>query len=161
MSSIINDIVEDVQVKPNKAKLILKWTVRIAVSLIGIAFVVGQLKIKSLTKINDFENSLIENTQAINELRLDVNNGFSSVNSRINKVYDDGFNMFNEFQEYNDEQLKLIIDYGNTNKDLLKRMIDLNSLEKTMSVKNQIEQEKGDTMDFSITIRPTDGNVNK
>jgi hypothetical protein len=152
MGKIINDIVEDVQVKPSKAKLVLKWTVRIAVGLIGIAFIVGQLKIKSLNKINDFEKALDDNTKATIELKQEMTDGFNSVNKRIDKVYDDGFKTFNDFQKYNDKKLELIIDYGKTDKEVLKKMLEIMTLEKTQNVENEIQQARKDT--FSIMVKP-------
>jgi len=152
MGNIINDIVEDVQVKPSKAKLVLKWTVRIAVGLIGVAFIVGQLKIKSLNKINDFEKALDDNTKATIELKQEMTDGFNSVNKRIDKVYDDGFKTFNDFQKYNDKKLELIIDYGKTDKEMLKRMLEIMTLEKTQNIENEIQQARKDT--FSIVVKP-------
>ena len=39
MGNIVNDIVENIEIKPNKNKLILKWVISIAGSLIAVAFV--------------------------------------------------------------------------------------------------------------------------
>lgn len=58
MSDIINDIIENIEIKPNKNKLYLKWVVRIAVALIGVAFVLGQFKVTVVNKINGIENEV-------------------------------------------------------------------------------------------------------
>ena len=112
MGNIFEDIAQDIEVKPNKSKLVLKWVVRIAVILICGAFIFGQLKIKSLNKVNTFEKSLQENTKAIQDLNTKVVDGFKAVNGRIDKVYDDGNKSFNDYVTFNKEQLKMVIDYG-------------------------------------------------
>jgi uncharacterized protein YoxC len=149
MGNIFSDIVEDIEVKPTKSKLVIKWVVRIAVALIAIAFVAGQVKIKSLNKVNNFEKALEENTRATTELKQEMKTGFDAVNKRIDKVYDDGSKIFDDFTIYNKEQFKMVIDYSSTNKEMLKRMLDLNALEKTKSVGNQLEQAKSEKPDTS------------
>jgi predicted RND superfamily exporter protein len=142
MSNIFSEITEDIELKPTKSKKVIKWVVRIAVLLICGAFVLGQFKIKSLNKITNIEKSLQENTKAVVDLDKKTEEGFNVVNGRINKVYDDGLKAFTDFQEYNKKQLNLIIDYGQTNKSILKQILDINSLEKTKSIEGQIERAK-------------------
>jgi hypothetical protein len=143
MGNIYNDIVEDINiVKPAISKLVLKWVIRIAVSLIGVAFVLGQVKTLTITKRSTMESSLDANTRAITDLRTDMKAGFNQVNSRIDKVYDDGYKAFNDFQQFNNKQLGIIIDYGTKDKDMLKRILELTSLEETKNVQNGIEQAK-------------------
>ena len=142
MSNIFSEITDDINIKPDKSKKVLKWVIRIAVFLISAAFVLGQIKIKSLNKISNFEKSLQDNTKATTELKEEMKDGFKAVNGRIDKVYDDGLKTFNDFQEYNKKQLVLIIDYGQTNKGMLKEILDVNSLEKSKSIENQIERAK-------------------
>ena len=157
MGNIFEDIAQDIEVKPNKSKLVLKWVVRIAVILICGAFVFGQLKIKSLNKVNTFEKSLQENTKAIQDLNTKVVDGFKAVNGRIDKVYDDGNKSFNDYVTFNKEQLKMVIDYGQSNKDMLKRMLDFNTAEKAKTVETQLEQAKKDTtktnFDSNIVVK--------
>lgn len=152
MGNIFEDIVQDIEVKPSKSKLVLKWVVRIAILLICGAFVFGQLKIKSMNKVNTFEKSLQENTKAIQDLNTKVEDGFKAVNSRIDKVYDDGNKSFNDYVIFNKEQLKMVIDYGQSNKDMLKRMLDFNTAEKTKTVETQLEQAKKDTSTYKTNI---------
>jgi hypothetical protein len=152
MGNIFEDIVQDIEVKPSKSKLVLKWVVRIAVILILGAFVFGQLKIKSLNKVNTFEKSLQENTKAIQDLNKKTEDGFKAVNERIDKVYDDGNKTFNDYVTFNKEQLKMIIDYGQSNKDMLKRMLDVNTMEKAKSVETQLEQQKTESKKDSLWI---------
>lgn len=159
MANIFEDIVNDIPIKESKTKKILKWVIRIAVLLIGIAFIAGQIKIRSINKVNNFEKSLQENTQAIKDLKQETQSGFKAVNERIDKVYDDGSKAFTDFQDFNLKQLELIIDYGQSNKDMLKRMLDLNMSEKSKTVGNQLEQAKTKIQpkdSISIIVRQID-----
>ena len=156
MANIFEDIVNDIPIKESKTKKILKWVIRIAVLLIVGAFIAGQIKIRSINKVNNFEKTLQENTQAVKDLKQETQAGFKAVNQRIDKVYDDGSKAFNDFQDFNLKQLGLIIDYGQSNKDMLKRMLDLNMNEKSKTVGNQLEQAKVKTQpkdSFNIKIK--------
>jgi len=152
MGNIINDIVEEVNIKPNKSKLIIKWVVSISITLIGVAFVFGQFKSSFFNKMNRLEESLNKNTTAIEQLKTDINNGFDNVNERVDKVYTDASKAFEEYQEFNKKQLILVLDYGQSNKKMLKEMLELNMQEKTKTVQNQLMQAK--TKPVVATINP-------
>jgi len=142
MGNIVNDIVDEINIKPNKTKLILKWTLSIAGSLIAIAFILGQFKSSFFNRMDSFETSLNQQTILVNELQVNVNNGFDDVDKRIDKIYTDGFNSFKEYQEFNKQQLLLVLDYGQENKELLRRMLELNADEQRRDVETQILQAK-------------------
>lgn len=144
MSNIISDIIEDVdvKVKPNKTKFYIKWIVRITISLIILAFAIGQIKVKFLNRIDVIENGQAENEKTITELKKQVSDGFTNVNLRIDKIYDDGYVAFIDYQRFNNKQLELIIDYGTKNKELLKKMLEINSIEREKIVGSGIEQAK-------------------
>ena len=144
MSNIISDIIEDVdvKVKPNKTKFYIKWIVRITISLIILAFAIGQIKVKFLNRIDVIENGQAENEKTITELKKQVSDGFTNVNLRIDKIYDDGYVAFIDYQRFNNKQLELIIDYGTKNKELLKKMLEINSIEREKIVGSSIEQAK-------------------
>jgi len=142
MGNILNDIVEEIDIKPNKTKLILKWIISIAGSLIVFAFVFGQFKSSFFNKMDKFEKTLNKSITTIDELKIEVNKGFEDVNARVDKVYIDGFKAFEEYQEFNKKQLILVLDYGQNNKKLLKEMLEVNILEKTRNVENQLMQAK-------------------
>lgn len=144
MSNIISDIIEDVdvKVKPNKTKFYIKWIVRITISLIIFAFAIGQIKVKFLNRIDVIENGQAENEKTITELKKQVSDGFTNVNLRIDKIYDDGYVAFIDYQRFNNKQLELIIDYGTKNKELLKKMLEINSIEREKIVGGSIEQAK-------------------
>ena len=135
MGSILADIVEEIDVKPNKTKLILKWVIGISGSLIATAFLIGQLKTKHINRLDRIETNQLE-------MKVENRNGFNAVNARIDKVYDDGLVMFNEFKKNNNQQLNLIIDYGDDNKDMLKRMLEIN----TLNLESQIERAKNQNL---------------
>jgi hypothetical protein len=159
-SNIIKEFIEDVNIKPSKSKLVIKWLIRIAIFLISIAFVLGQIKIKSINKVNNFEKSLQENTKATVELKEEMKNGFDKVNKRIDKVYDDGYNAFNNYQQYNNKILGMILDYGKSDKEMLKRMLDVMTIEKSKEIQNQLERAKTEPKidSLSIIVRPVDKN---
>jgi hypothetical protein len=154
MGNIFSDITEDIELKPTKSKKVIKWVIRIAVLLICGAFILGQIKIKSLNKVGNFEKTLQENTQAVKDLKQETENGFKAVNGRIDKVYDDGLKEFNSFQDFNKKQLIMVIDYGQTNKNLLKQMLELNSIEKSKAVESNLEQAKTQKDTFNIVVKP-------
>jgi len=161
MGNILEDIVEEVNIKPNKSKLVLKWTISIALSLITLAFVFGQFKSSFFGRLDKFEEKLDANIKATGELKEEIN-------ARFDKIYEDGFTAFDDFQDYNNKQLTLIIDYGSSNKDLLKRILEVNSIEKNKSVENQIKQAKNESTIIKpiksteygsmVTVVSTDGN---
>jgi hypothetical protein len=154
MGNIFSDITEDIELKPTKSKKVIKWVVRIAVALIVLAFGYGQYKVIRLNKMAEIEKATIELKQQMETNNKTMTEGFKAVNSRIDKVYDDGVKEFNSFQEYNKKQLIMVIDYGQTNKNLLKEMLDLNFTEKSKSVENNLEQAKTRKDTFNIVVKP-------
>jgi len=145
MGNILADIVEEIDVKPNKTKLILKWVIGISGSLIATAFLLGQLKMNHINRLDRIETNLVE-------MKVENRTGFNDVNIRIDKVYDDGLVMFNDFQESNSKQLELIIDYGQDNKEMLKKMLEINTLERKKNITIQAEQAKNENP--VIDVRP-------
>jgi len=159
MGNIVNDIVEDINIKPNKSKLIIKWVISIAGSLIVLAFIFGQFKSSFFNRMDNFEETLNKSTTAVEQLKTDMNAGFENVNIKIDKIYSDGLIIFNGFQEYNNAQLGLIVDYGNGNKDMLKRMLEISAMKQQQDVETQIETTKNESVitekpEFSIAVKP-------
>ncbi len=161
MGDIFTDFVDDISIKPKKSKTVIKWVIRISVLLITGAFIAGQFKISRMNKINQLEKSLNDNTKAILELKSETNKNFLILDAKIDKVYDDGLKTFNDFQSFNNEQLKLIIDYGQTNKELVKKMLEVNSMKKTEEIQNNIEVNKKRDVNVSIEVKKTDANGDK
>ena len=154
MGNIFSDITEDIELKPTKSKKILKWVLRIGVALIVLAFGYGQYKVIRLNKMAEIEKTTIELKQQMETNNKTMVDGFKAVNSRIDKVYDDGLKGFNDFQQFNNKQLIMVIDNIQTNKGLLKQMLELNSMEKSKSVENNLEQAKTRKDTFNIIVRP-------
>ena len=71
-----------------------------------------------------------------------VRKSIDNVNIRIDKVYDDGVTLFNQYQQHNEKQFELIIDYGYENKELLKKMITINNSKQRMDIETQIIRSK-------------------
>jgi len=160
MGNIVNDIVDDINIKPKKSKLIIKLLISVASSLIVLAFLFGQIKSSFFNRIDGFENSLDKNTTTVEQMERKMIDGFERVDLRINKMYTDGFEAFDDYQQFNKKQLILVLDYGQTNKELLKEMLDLNMQEKTKSVESQLYQAMTVPVvmkksEFSIGVKPS------
>ncbi len=154
MSNILVDIVDDVQLKPSKMKLLLKWVIGVASTAVIVSFTFGQINANRLNKLNSLENLLDANTAAMVDLRAEMKAGFEEVNARINKVYDDNYKALADFQVFNNKQLGLIIDYSKTNKDLLKNVLELNSMQQMKQLETGIEQAKQSSYTPSIIVKP-------
>ena len=106
MGNIVNDIVDEVNIKPNKTKQIIKIVVSVACSLIVLAFAFGQFKSSFFNRMDSLEEKVDKQTIAVEQLSTDMNAGFDAVDTKIDKIYSDGLTIFNNFQEYNDAQLE-------------------------------------------------------
>jgi hypothetical protein len=164
MSNIIKDIVEEIEIKPNKTKLVIKWIISLSATLITLAFVFGQFKSSFFSRMDKFEETLNNNIKATTEIKNEMSAGFSGVNARIDKVYSDGYKAFDDYQRFNKAQLILVLDYGQTNKELLKKMLELNMQEKSKTVESQLEQAKTESVvppnpELSISIRQNNVSV--
>ena len=98
MGSILADIVDEIDVKPNKTKLILKWVIGISGSLIATAFLLGQLRTKHINRLDRIETNQLE-------MKVENRKGFSDVNVRIDKVSDD----------YHKDMLELMLEINRIN----------------------------------------------
>lgn len=83
MSDILNDIIDDVVIKPNKTKIIVKWILRIAVFAVVAAFIIGQFKVTAINKINEIEKNGNDNKKAILDLENEMKNRFDKVDEKI------------------------------------------------------------------------------
>ena len=144
MSNIIADITEDIdiKIKPNRVNFYVKWGAILAGILITGAFIYCQFSTNHFNRLNEIEKNVKENMEATTLLKQEIGDGFNKIDARIDKIYDDGYLIFNDFQQYNKKQFELFIDYGNSNKDLLKRMIDMNNIEKSKDFDYKIQQAK-------------------
>ena len=138
----VEEVIVDVGVKAGVSSAIVKWGIGIALTLISAAFGYGGYLATKANANADMKQTLAANTEAISKLDKKVSDGFDGLNDRIDKIYTDGYKEFTDFQEYNKEQLKLIIDYSGTQKDLLKKMLDVNTMSKNKDIQNKIEEAK-------------------
>lgn len=84
--SILEDIVEEVEIEPVKHKPILKWVVRIAVILIGVAFVVGGFRETAIFQLKAYENQVNTNTSEIKVMKDDINAFELEIETKVDKV---------------------------------------------------------------------------
>lgn len=144
MGNIVNDIVEEVDIKPNNTKRIIRIVVSVAIACIGVAFAFGQFKSSFFNRMDNLEEKMDNNKVAVEQVRTDLKTGFEKVNERIDKGYDDGLEALRDYQEFNKRQLILVLDYGQTNKELLKEMLEMNLQERTKTIENQMNQAKNE-----------------
>ena len=137
----------DIQFKGDKANILLKWVVAIAIIAIAGAFIMGQLKMRHLNKLDNIEIIATEGLKKTKQLEKRVEEGFKEQEIKIDKIYDDGVESFNEYRKFNNEQMKLIVDYGEENKELLKRMLDLNSKEMAIQIENDLRKKRKEEVD--------------
>lgn len=112
MSDILDDIVDEIEVKPNNSKSILKWVAGASLTLITLAYTAGKINSNFFGKLEKLEKIDTENS-----VKIDL------TNKRIDKVYDDVNNELIIFKDYENRQHYLIIDYGDSNKELLKKVL--------------------------------------
>jgi len=136
MGNILNDIIDDIdiEIKPNKSKTYIKWTVRISVALIGIAFVLGQINSNFLNKLDSFETKIDRNVTLIETNKKELE-------AKIDMVYVDYLNDLSEVQKTTKKQLGLIIDYRNSDKQLLKELLDINTPRETSTIRTKIKKD--------------------
>lgn len=60
LKDIVDDMVDNIDMKPTKSRLIVKWTLRLSFLAIVFAFLVGQYKSKFLNKFDTIDNEIIE-----------------------------------------------------------------------------------------------------
>ncbi len=134
----MNEIFFDSDVNETRSKKIIKWLIRVSITLIGAAFVFGQFKMTHLNRLDKIEEKTDRNIELTIDLKDYMDNEFNNVNRRIDRIYVDGYDAFNKFQQQNQKQLELIIDYGSENKDMLKRMLEINQIQTSREMENQL-----------------------
>ena len=123
MSNILNDIEDDIEiVQPKKFKRI-GWFVGILATAMGGIYGVGHFNATLFNRLDTVEKESYTNTKEIDK-----------INIKIDKVYIDVDKKINEFRLYNDKQHYMIVDYAGSNKALLKKIMEINSLENVNQV---------------------------
>lgn len=151
MGRIVNDIVdevidENIKLDSKKSKNLIKLIITISVTLIGLAFTIGQFRSTIVNRMDNIQTTIRSQTTSIGNLETKINSGFENVDNRIDKVYSDGLKAFDDYQQFNKEQLILVLDYGQENKELLKRMLELNSNKNRTEVENNLEMAKNEVV---------------
>jgi len=134
----ILNILNDILLKKNKTNRIIKWVITISILAIAGAFTIGQLKMRHLNKLDNIESLAIKGINKTEKLELEI----KEQNKKIEKIYDVGNKAFNEYWKFNNEQLKLIIDHGDNNKELIKRIIEINSEKMAINIRNDLNKAK-------------------
>jgi hypothetical protein len=108
MSNVLDDIVDEIEIKPNKSKLIIKWIVGVSLTLIVSAFTVGEVKSNFFNRLDNIEEKIDETNKKIDKVDAD-----------INKKLDETIII-------NNGQHMMMIEYGNYDKEMLKKFINMN-----------------------------------
>lgn len=142
------EILNDIEFKGNKTRTIIKIIVVFASTAIISAFIIGQLKSDVYHEIKITKTIAKENKEETKKLRKDINIGFEKIDKKIDQIYMDGIESFEEYRIFNNKQLELIIEFNqsnqSTNQELLKKMLKLNSDEKAQQIKNQVNLPDND-----------------
>ncbi|HPC09635.1 MAG TPA: hypothetical protein PLN85_01020 [archaeon] len=100
MGNIIEDIFEDVDIKPKKSKVVIKWIIRISIFLITTAFIVGKLTIKHQNRLNIIEKKIENNKFEIENNKKEIiktNEKMECNFDKLNNKYDKLNNRFDNF----------------------------------------------------------------
>jgi len=136
------NILNEIEFKGDRSNILLKWVLGLAGSAIVGAFIIGQIKMTRLNKLDDIEALAKQNIEATTKLEERVENGFKETDAKIDKVYDDGLASFEKYHKLTGEQFKLIIDYRNSDSELLKKMIEISSKENAIEIENDLQKSQ-------------------
>lgn len=136
------NILDNIEFKGDRSNILLKWVLGLAGSAIVGAFIIGQVKMTRLNKLDDIEALAKQGIEATANLESRVEIGFKQTDAKIDKVYDDGMDAFKKYQELTNEQFKLIIDYRNSDSELLKKMIEISNKENAIEIENDLEKSQ-------------------
>lgn len=153
---VFNDILNNIDFKGNKANITIKTIIAISMFLIGSAFFIGQIKTKHLDKLNDIEELSKQNLDKNVELEDMFKESIFRLETKIDNIYVDGFEAFDDYREFNNRQLKLIIDYNNDNKELLKELIEIKSDEKAFEIKSNLNKDTISNHQKKISVEKID-----
>ena len=153
------NIFNDIEFKNNKKTTIIKWIVSIALFAIISAYAIGQIQSKFFRKINDIEILAKQNKNSINKLRNNIKLDIKQINKQIDQMYITGIKEFKEYRIFNSQQLEMVIEFGqndeNANKELLKKILRLNSDENAKQIESQINLSKSINKNSELPILAT------
>lgn len=145
---------KNIAVNPVMLKIIFEWGFSLFIAIGGGAYAWG---VHKSNKNNDKIEQKIENLQAtvISYHQDDVVN-YQNLKSSIKKVYNDGYELYNNNQKFEQRQFNLLIDYGTSNKSLLKQILKDNQEQKNEDVLNYVERSKS-SIDTAESINKKNG----
>ena len=152
MALIIDSFIKNGNLVLNKT--VLGWIAGGAVTFVNVVFYFGVSKANTANNVNNSIKELkeiaIQQHNDVVELKKTFTDFTTSMNNKINKVYDDEYDRWNDYQTYSKKQFDLIIEYGSSNKKLMKDMIDMNHTEELNRIRKEIEKDKNDIGNKSI-----------
>ena len=142
----LSNIFNDIEFKNNKNNTIIKWIVSVALFAIISAFTIGQIKTKFFQRLNDIEILAKQNKNDLNKLRNNIKLEIKVINGKIENIYNVGIKEFEEYRIFHSKQLEMVIEFGqndkNANKELLIKILRLNSKENAKQIESQINLSK-------------------
>lgn len=163
MNNFLSKIFSTIESKGNKGDFLLKWIkwiVGIGGSAILGAFIIGEVKSNYLNRLSNLEKYALEAKEERKEIKEDIGIKFNELKLEIDDLYTTGMENFEEYRIFNNQQLELIIEFGQSNEkaneELLKKMLNLNSKEKAQQIEKQIEsaKRKNDKPKLNINVKP-------
>jgi len=150
------NIFNDIEFKSNKNTTIIKWIVSIALFATISAFTIGQIKEKFFRRLNDIETLGRENKQDLIKLRNNTKFDIKQINKNIDEIYRIGVMEFEEYRIFNSQQLEMVIEFGqkdeDANKELLKNILRLSSIENAKRIESQINLAKSANKNNGLPI---------
>jgi hypothetical protein len=143
------NILNEIEFKGDRSNILLKWVLALAGSAIVGAFIIGQIRMTRLNRLDDIEALAKQGIEATTKLEERVESGFQETDAKIDKIYDDGMESFEKYYKLNDEQFNLIIDYRNSDSELLKKMIEMSSKENAIEIENDLEKSQREEIKIS------------
>jgi len=146
MKDLINETID--KIAGIKNKLIVKWIVAFIIVAITFSYLLGQFNNAFFSRLDSIEQGLLDNITLIKTLNKENIKSHEKMMLDIIEINDNNLKKFQQFQLFNNKQLELIIDYSSENKELLKKMLEINRL--NFNLNETPEVHKSDTIDIGI-----------
>ncbi len=144
---------KNITVNPVMLKIITEWGFSILIAIGGVSYSWAVHKSNKIANdVQDLKNTIISYHQE------NIDN-FEYFNDQINKMYDKGYKLYDDNQKYEQRQYNLLIDYGTTNKNLLKQILQDNQQQKNQEVQEYVDRSKSNIGNYSITAKKKGSNT--
>lgn len=127
-------------------KTVIGWLAGGAISFVNIVFYFGVSSANKSNVLNELKELVIQNHNDNIELKNTFKDFTVNVKDMFTKVYNDQYNGMIDYQNYSKKQLSLILEYGLTNKKLMKDILDMNHTEENNKLKKEAEKNKDETI---------------